>query len=89
MLPTSKLRLSDLSHQRRLTLDLATDLRPEHSVAQAVELFLYRARVPDQGTPWNVFARGRLVNLETRLADLSEEDSEMTVVAEVTAGARP
>lgn len=86
MLPTTKLKLSDLSHQRRITLDFASDLRPEHSLAQAVELFLYRTRIPDQGTPWNAFARGRLVSLDTQLADLDDEDTDVTVVPEVSAG---
>jgi hypothetical protein len=86
MLPTSKLKLSDLSQQRRVTFDLGTDLRPEHSVAQAVELFLHRARVPDPGAPWNVFSRGRLVDQSTLLADLDEEDTTLAVVPEVTAG---
>ncbi len=86
MLPTSKLLISDLSHQRRLSFDLASDLRPEYSVAQALELFLQRARVPEQGVPWNAFSRGRLVNKETRLADLPEEDHEIVAVPEVSAG---
>ncbi len=85
MLPTTKLQLSDLSHQKRLQLDLS-ELSPQHSVHHAIELFLLRTRTPDNGVPWSAFSRGRLIDKRTLLGDLADEDAQLTVVPEVTAG---
>ena len=58
MIPTSVIQMSDLSRQKRFRAELPEDLTPDHTVDQAVELYLDRMGIPDHGLPWSAFSRG-------------------------------
>ena len=64
------------------------DLTPEHSVGQAVELFLEQMAIPADALRWTAISRGRRLDAKQRLADLEERDSRWMVLPEVSAGAR-
>jgi hypothetical protein len=86
MIATNELVMSDLSKQRRLTARLDDDLTVDHTVDHAIELYLDRMRIPDNGLPWAAFSRGVRLDRKQRLADLTEADDTWTVVPEVSAG---
>ena len=88
MIATSRIELSDLARQKRLSTDLSTELTPEHTVEQAIEYYLERSNIPDRGQTWTAFSRGVRLDKKARLADLPEADTSWTVAAAVSAGAR-
>ena len=87
MIASTKVRLSDLSGQKRFSTDLDGDLTPAHSVSQAIDLFLDRTAIPRGGRSFTAFSRGVLLDGKSRLAELPEQDTEWKVMPEVSAGA--
>ena len=87
MISTSKIFMADISRQKSLETDLQSDLTPEHTVAQAIQTYRDRLHIPDDGQRYMAFSRGVRLDAKTRLGDLPEEDSSMTVLTEVSAGA--
>ncbi len=88
MIPTSVIQMSDLSRQKRFRTELLEDLTPEHTVDQAVELYLDRMGIPDHGLPWSAFSRGVRLDRKQRLGELPDVDDRWVVMPEVSAGAR-
>ena len=88
MIPTSVIQMSDLSRQKRFRAELAEDLTPDHTVDQAVELYLDRMGIPDHGLPWSAFSRGVRLDRKRLLGQLPELDDSWVVMPEVSAGAR-
>jgi hypothetical protein len=87
MTATSTIRFSDLSRQKRFSTDLEDDLTPNHTVDQAIDLFLESVGIPDNDLPWTAFSRGVRLDKRTRLGDLTEDFTEWTVLPTVSAGA--
>jgi hypothetical protein len=87
MIATSRFEMTDLSRQKRLSVELAGELTPGHTVDQAVLHFLHRLDIPDHGLPWNAYSRGVVLDKKARLSDVAEEDRRWTVLPEVSAGA--
>jgi hypothetical protein len=87
-MPSTTIRFSDLSQQKRFTTDLQEDLTPRHSVEQAIDFFLGRTGIPDNDLPWTAFSRGVRLDKKAVLEDLSDQDTEWTVLPHVSAGAR-
>ena len=87
MTTATKIRFSDLSQQKRFSTDLTDELTVDHNVDQAIEHFLEQIGVPDAGLPWSAYSRGVRLDKRTRLRDLPEEDSDWTVLPQVSAGA--
>ena len=89
MLSTATLEITDLSKQKRFARSLASDdLTPEHSVGQAVELFLDQMAIPAEALRWTAISRERRLDAKQRIAELEEQDSRWMVLPEVSAGAR-
>lgn len=88
MISTSKVFMTDISQQKRFETDLQSELTPEHTVEAAIEVFRNRHDIPDGGQRFMAFSRGRRLDAKSRLGDLPEEDGSMTVLTEVSAGAR-
>lgn len=86
MITTDRLFMTDLSRQKRFETDLAEDVTPQHTVGQALEVYLDRMGIPENDLRWMAFSRGRRLDSKNRLADLPEEDARWTVVPEVSAG---
>lgn len=86
MIATTELVMSDLSKQRRYKTLLDDDLTPQNTVDHAVEHYLDRMSIPDNGLPWAAFSRGVRLDRKLLLSDLAEADDKWTVVPEVSAG---
>ena len=86
MLPTTKLEFTDLTAQRRFVTTLEGELTPEHTVDQAVHYYLERERIPHNNLRWMAFSRGLRLDAKSRLADLPETQTRLTVLPEVSAG---
>jgi hypothetical protein len=88
MVALSRFSMADLARQKRLEVELtgAGDLTPEHSVGQAVEHYLDRQQVRDNGLRWTAFSRGVMLDSKRRLGELESTDTEWTVMPEVSAG---
>jgi hypothetical protein len=87
MIASSVLSLSDLTRQKRFSTDLSDDMTPRHTVGQAVEHYLDRMAIPDNGLRWTAFSRGRRLDSKSLLEQLPENDTQWTVLPEVSAGA--
>ena len=87
MISTSKVFMADISQQKRFETDLQSDLTPEHTVEQAIEMFRNHHDIPGGSKRYMAFSRGRRLDAKSRLGDLPEEDGAMTVLTEVSAGA--
>jgi hypothetical protein len=88
MVAATKLKMTDIARQKRLETGLdATELTPRHSVGQAVDFYLRRMRIPGEGLQWAAFSRGVKLDQKTLLEDLPDEDTDWTVMPEVSAGA--
>ena len=88
MIATTKIEMTDLSRQKRLATELGEELTPAHTVEHAVQLFLERLRIAENGLRWTAFSRGVRLDLKRKLSELPEEDTRWTVMPEVSAGAR-
>lgn len=81
--------MSDISRQKKFRADLGVDgLTPRHTVGQAVEHYLDRMSIRDNGLRWTAFSRGVKLDSKRPLEDVPETDSEWTVMPEVSAGGR-
>ena len=79
--------MSDLSRQKRFRAELGSDgLTRRHTVGQAVDHYLDRMGIRDNGLRWTAFSRGVKLDSKRSLADVPEADSEWTVLPEVSAG---
>jgi hypothetical protein len=87
MVAATKLRMTDISRQKRLDARLDEDLTPRHTVGQAVDHYLQRMRIPGEGLRWAAFSRGLKLDNKQPLDELTEADTEWTVMPEVSAGA--
>ena len=84
---TRRIAMSDLSRQKRFETDLEADgLSRRHTVGQAVEHYLDRMNIRNNGLRWTAFSRGVKLDSKTALSDIPETDSEWTVMPEVSAG---
>jgi hypothetical protein len=88
MVALSRIAMADLARQKRMEVELseAGDLTPDHSVGQAVEHYLGRMRIRDNGLHWSAFSRGVMLDSKSRLRELDPDDKEWTVMPEVSAG---
>lgn len=89
MIATSRIRFSDLSQQKHFSTDLTDDLTLDHNVDQAIEHFLDQIGVPENDLPWSAYSRGVRLDKRARLRDVPEEDTDWTVLPQVSAGALP
>ena len=87
MVAATRLRMTDISRQKRLEAGLDGDLTPRHTVGQAVDHYLHRMRIPGDGLRWSAFSRGVKLDSKQSIEDLGETDAEWTVMPEVSAGA--
>jgi hypothetical protein len=87
MVAATKLRMTDISRQKRLDAGLDGELSPRHTVGQAVDHYLQRMRIPGEGLRWSAYSRGLKLDSKQTLEDLSEADTDWTVMPEVSAGA--
>lgn len=86
---TRSVVMSDISRQKKFRADLDVDgLTPRHTVGQAVEHYLDRMSIRDNGLRWTAFSRGVKLDSKRLLEDVPETDSEWTVMPEVSAGGR-
>ena len=87
--PTSRLRMLDLSRQKRFEVYLDGDITPAHTVGQASDRFVSWAGLARAGGEvYGAYSRGKLLDSKRRIQELSEEDAEWTVTSRVAAGAR-
>lgn len=87
MVAATKLRMADISRQKRLDAGLDGDLSPRHTVGQAVDFYLQRMRIPGDGLRWSAYSRGLKLDSKQSLEEVAEADTEWTVMPEVSAGA--
>ena len=85
MVAATRVKMSDISRQKRFETDLSGRLTPHHTVGQAVEHYLDEMQIDDQGVRWSVFTRGLKLDNKQQLSDLPEADTERTVMPEVSA----
>ncbi len=86
MIASSTIDMADLSRQKRFSTDLTDELTPDHSVGQAVEHYIDRMAIPDHGLRWTAFSRGRRLDRKSQLSELPREDTQWTIMPEVSAG---
>ena len=88
MVALSRIAMADLARQKRMEVELseAGELTPDHSVGQAVEHYLDRMRIRENGLRWSAFSRGVMLDGKRRLRDLEPADHQWTVMPEVSAG---
>jgi hypothetical protein len=88
MVVLNHIEMADLARQKRLNvaLDETSELTPEHSVGQAVEHYLDRLNIRENGLRWSAFSRGVMLDSKSRLRELEPADHEWTVMPEVSAG---
>lgn len=87
MVAATRLRMTDISRQKRLDAGLDGDLSPRHTVGQAVDFYLQRMRIPGDGLRWSAYSRGLKLDFKQPLEEVAEADTEWTVMPEVSAGA--
>ena len=87
MIATGRFEMADISRQKKLSVEIGHELTPRHTVDQAVQLFLERMDIPDNGLCWTAFSRGVLLDKKLLLSDLDVALERWTVMPEVSAGA--
>ena len=87
-LTAPRIRMKDISGQRRFETDLSDGLTPRHTVGQALDTYLDRMQIPPNGLRWNAFSRGVRLDNKAVISDLPDQDVETdwTVMPEVSAG---
>jgi hypothetical protein len=86
------INMSDVSRQRRMTLDLDSDRRitPRDTVSRALERYVDEMVDPQefhgQEANWWAYSRGVKLDAKTRLSDLDPQDDTWLVMPETTAG---
>ena len=88
MTSAATLNISDVSRQKKLTMDLSDQLSPENSVEQVMDHYLTTKRIPRNGLRWVAVSRGRRLDKKLRIAELEEEDTNWRVLPEAIAGTR-
>ena len=88
MVAATRLRMTDISRQKRYDTQLDGDLTPRHTVGQAVDVYLNRMRIPSDGLRWSAFSRGVKLDNKQTLDELTDTDSEWSILPEVSAGAK-
>ena len=84
---TRSITMSDLSRQKRFQTELGVDgLSRRRTVGQAVEHYLDRMNIRNNGLRRTAFSRGVKLDSKTELGDIPESDNEWTVMPEVSAG---
>ena len=87
MVALSRVSMADISRQKRYETDLGVDgLSRQNTVGQAVEHYLHRSKIRDNGLRWSAFSRGVKLDNKQRLGELPETDAQWTVMPEVSAG---
>lgn len=77
----------DLSRQQRLDAQLDRgELTGRHTVGQAVEHYLDRMGIRDNGLRWTAFSRGVKLDNKRSINDVPDTDTNWTVMPEVSAG---
>lgn len=88
MVAVANINMTDIARQKRLVTNLASDkLTPRHTVGQAVDHYRREMRLPGEGLQWSAFSRGVKLDGKLLLQDLPDEDTDWTVMPEVSAGA--
>ena len=87
MVATTRIAISDLGQQKKYETDLGGRLTPNHTVQQAIEHYLDRMQIHDNGLRWTAFSRGVRLDNKQQLSDVPDTDSRWTVMPEVSAGA--
>ena len=86
------IKMSDVSRQRRMTLDVNTDRRitPRDTVSRVLERYVDEMVDPQefhgQEANWLAYSRGVKLDTKTRLSDLDPQDDTWLVMPETTAG---
>ncbi|MCO6456005.1 MAG: hypothetical protein J5I93_11965 [Pirellulaceae bacterium] len=89
MVAATRIAMSDISRQRRLDARLEADgLTRQHTVGQAVEHYLQRMNIRDNGLRWTAFSRGVKLDNKQPLGEIAETETDWTVMPEVSAGSR-
>jgi hypothetical protein len=86
MVTASRLKMTDISRQKRFEADLDGDLTPQHTVGQAIERFVQEKRIPGDGVRFTAISRGVKLDNKKTLGELSESEADWTVMPEVSAG---
>ncbi|NUQ63744.1 MAG: hypothetical protein HUU20_14800 [Pirellulales bacterium] len=86
MVAATRVRMTDLSRQRRYETDLQSDLTPQHTVDHAIRHYLDRMSIPEGGLRWAAFSRGVRLDSKIPLREVPEADTQWTVMPEVSAG---
>jgi hypothetical protein len=86
MVAATRLRMADISRQKRWDASLDAELTPQHTVGQAIDQFLERQRIPGEGLRWSAYSRGLKLDNKQSLEDLTDVDADWTVMPEVSAG---
>lgn len=85
---TREITMFDLSRQKRYRAELGRDdLTGRHTVGQAVEHYLDRMGIRDNGLRWTAFSRGVKLDSKRQIDEIPDTDTEWTVMPEVSAGA--
>lgn len=87
-LTAPRIRMHDITGQRRFETDLSDGLTRRHTVGQALDHYLDRMQIPPNDLRWNAFARGVRLDNKLVIDDLPDADVEndWTVMPEVSAG---
>lgn len=79
--------MTDVSRQKRFQTRIGEDgLAPTHTVGQAVEFYLGRMGIRDHGLRWTAISRGVKLDSKQQLGTVPAEDTQWTVMPEVSAG---
>ncbi len=86
MVAATRLKMTDISKQKRFETDLSGRITPRHTVGQTVDEYVQHMRIPGDGLRWGAFARGVKLDNKQTLDELTEADTDWTVMPEVSAG---
>jgi hypothetical protein len=85
---TRAITMTDISRQKKFRAELDVDgLTQRHTVGQAVEFYLDRMGIRDNGLRWTAFSRGVKLDNKRPIEEIPTTDAEWTVMPEVSAGA--
>jgi hypothetical protein len=89
MVAATKLSMADISRQKRYEAELSSNgLTRKNTVGQAVEHYLNRVGIRDNGLRWTAFSREVKLDHKHALDEITDAENEWTVMPEVSAGAR-
>jgi hypothetical protein len=88
MVAATRVSMADISRQKRLDTDLRGNLTPRHTVGQAIQHYLERMNIPNNGLRWTAFSRGVKLDNKQPLEEVPAADTAWTVMPEVSAGSR-